>query len=217
MAVDKSKFDTTIAIGEYGTQLFWFNPDDEKEEFEYALPLVSGGEYGGDTETFEAPELDLDYVAKLAGRTTLNDITLTSNYTKDRYARWLEILNNIDKQVYMEVFSDSSAVIYAGTSGRPTIQGGDVRQIEVTVAPSSMIWVDDVTKLTDEDVIEQLNALLDDVVNKFNDITTGLTTEITENDPVPMDADSLPSKREWAYQGAAEEAEATPANPSNPQ
>ena len=212
MAVDKSNFDTTIAIGEYGTQLFWFNPDDEKEKFEYALPLVSGGEYGGDTETFEAPELDLDYVAKLAGRTTLNDITLTSNYTKDRYARWLEILNNIDKQVYMEVFSDSSAVIYAGTSGRPTIQGGDVRQIEVTVAPSNMIWIDDVTKITDEDVIEQLNDLLDDVVNKFNDITTGLTSAITENDPVPMDADSLPSKREWAYQGVADSSSSSDSN-----
>ena len=199
MAVDKSTFDTTIAIGEYGTQLFWFNPDDEKETFEYALPLVSGGEYGGDTETFEAPELDLDYVAKLSGRTTLNDITLTSNYTKDRYARWLEINNNINKQVYMEVFTDSSAVVYAGTSGRPTIQGGDVRQIEVTIAPMNMIWIDDITNVTDADTIEQLNDLLDDVVNKFNDITTGLTTPIASGSALPIDEDSVPSKREWAY------------------
>ncbi len=202
MAVDKSNFDTTIAIGEYGTQLFWFNPSSSSEKFEYALPLVSGGEYGGDTETFEAPELDLDYVAKLAGRTTLNDITLTSNYTKERYARWLEILNNVNKQVYMEAFTDGSAVVYAGTSGRPTIQGGDVRQIEVTVAPSNMIWIDDVTNITDEDTIEQLNELLDDVVNKYNGSTSGMDDSISSGDALPIDEDTIPSKREWAYDAA---------------
>ena len=84
----RTSFDTEIAIGEYGTQLFWWNATSQK--FEYALPLVSGGEYGGETETFEAPEMDLDYVPKISGRTTLDDITLTSNYTKDRYKRWTD-------------------------------------------------------------------------------------------------------------------------------
>lgn len=222
MADANEAFDTTIAVGEYGTQLFWFNPDEDSEKFEYALPLVSGGEYGGDTETIETPELDLDYVAKISTKTTLNDITLTSNYTKDRYKRWLDILNNLKNQVYMEVFSDGSAVVYSGTSGRPTIQGGDVRQIEVTVAPSNMIWVDDITKIADiDDCIDQLNDMLDAVVNEFNDITTGLTTEITENGALPIDYDTIPSKRLWAYQGEVPESnnseeELTPAQPSNP-
>ena len=221
----RKAFDTTIAIGEYGTQLFWFNPDSTSEKFEYALPLVSGGEYGGDTETIETPELDLDYVAKISARTTLNDITLTSNYTKARYTRWLEILNNRKNQVYMEVFSDGSAVVYSGTAGRPTIQGGEVRQIETTIAPSNMVWVNDITKVTeaieDDGTIDQLNDMLDAVVNEFNDITSGLTTPIAENGALPIDDTTIPSKREWAYQGSTTEAEveeeANPANPSNPQ
>ena len=198
-------FDTTIAIGEYGTQLFWFNPASGAEKFEYALPLVSGGEYGGDTETVETPELDLDYVAKISGRTTLNDITLTSNYTKARYTRWLQILSNLKNQVYMEVFSDGSAVVYSGTAGRPTIQGGEVRQIETTVAPSNMIWVNDITSVTEaitgDKTIEQLNDILDAVVNEAQSKTTGLVTSIASGDALPMDYTTVPAKRDWAYQG----------------
>lgn len=204
----EKSFDTTIAIGEYGTQLFWFNPQQTEQispKFEYALPLVSGGEYGGDTETVETPELDLDYVAKISGRTTLNDITLTSNYTKARYTRWLQILNNLENQVYMEVFSDGSAVVYAGTSGRPTIQGGEVRQIETTIAPSNMVWVNDIKNVTEavagDKTIEQLNDILDDVVNRANNITTGMTTKIVSGGEIPMDYSTVPAKRDWAYQG----------------
>lgn len=194
----ENSFDTKIAVGEYGTQLFWWNKQASK--FEYALPLVSGGEYGGDTETFEAPELDLDYVAKLSGRTTLEDITLTSNYTKDRYIRWLQILSNIELNAYMEVYSDGSATVFAGTSGRPTIQGGDVRQIEVTVAPENMIWVDDIKNVTnptdDEDTIAQLNGLFNAL--KPNGVTF---TDLVSGDALPIDYSTIPSKRDWAYQG----------------
>lgn len=195
----ENSFDNKIAIGEYGTQLFWWNKDAMK--FEYALPLVSGGEYGGETETFEAPELDLDYVAKISGRTTLEDITLTSNYTKDRYVRWLQILSNTKTNVYMEVYSDNSASVFAGTSGRPTIQGGDVRQIEVTVAPENMIWVNDIISVTnptdEEDTISQLNSLFKSVTpsdKSFTDLTSG--------NPLPIDYTTVPTKRQWtdAYQ-----------------
>nr|DAK86203.1 MAG TPA: hypothetical protein [Caudoviricetes sp.] len=194
----ENSFDNKIAIGEYGTQLFWWNKDAMK--FEYALPLVSGGEYGGDTETFEAPELDLDYVAKITGRTTLNDITFTSNYTKDRYIRWLQILSNIETNVYMEVFSDGSATVIAGTSGRPTIQGGDVRQIEVTVAPENMIWVNDIGNVTnptdDDDTIGELNSLF-----KYVTPAEKTFTDLTSGDALPIDYSTVPSKRDWAYQG----------------
>lgn len=198
MAVDKSKFDTTIALGEYGTQLFWFNPKSSdnsqtKPEFEYALPLVSGGEYGGDTETFEAPELDLDYVAKISGRTSLNDISLTSNYTKERYQRWVEILNNTKLQAYLEVFTDGSAVLYAGTSGRPTIQGGDVRQISVTIAPQNMVWVDDINSLGSGYVAE-VNELIKSVLP--SDVSF---TDLTAGQSLPFNATTVPTKREWAY------------------
>lgn len=192
MAVDKSSFDTKIAIGEYGTQLFWFNPAsgaNPTPKFEYGLPLVSGGEYGGDTETVEAPELDLDYVAKIAGRTTLNDITLTSNYTKERYQRWIEILSNTKLRAYLEVFSDDSAVLYAGTAGRPTIQGGDVRQIEVTVAPQNMVWIDDVKQVVDN--LQEVNDLLTAVAAEAGVTYTGITSGAS----LPFDEDSIPAKR----------------------
>lgn len=187
----KASFDSDIAVGEYGTQLFWFNKDSKK--FEYALPLVSGGEYGGDTETFEAPEMDLDYVPKISGRTTLDDITLTSNYTKDRYKRWLEILSNTDAQIYAEVYSDGSASVYSGTAGRPTIQGGDVRQIETTIAPENLIWVDEVTNIQNasatEKTIDQLNDLLQ------------LETDLVAGGSLPFDNTTIPTKREKFFQG----------------
>ena len=186
----QSAFDTTIAIGEYGTQFFYFDPTSQK--FEYALPLVSGGEYGGETETFEAPEMDLDYVAKISGRTTLDDITLTSNYTKDRYKRWTQILNNISAQVYLEVYSDGSATMFSGTSGRPTIQGGDVRQIEVTIAPTNMVWVEDVNSVQ-TDAVEEINDMLSTVV------VSELTTPINANKPLPFDDTTIPAKREQFY------------------
>lgn len=190
----ENSFDTKIAIGEYGTQFFWWNKDAMK--FEYALPLVSGGEYGGETETFEVSELDLDYVAKLAARLDLSDVSLTSNYTADRYIRWLQILSNTETNVYMEVFSDNSATVIAGTSGRPTIQGGDVRQISVTIAPSNMIWVDDILKVTnpttDENTIAQLNSLFKSVTPSDKSFT-----ELTSGGALPIDYTTVPTKRQW--------------------
>ena len=105
----------------------------------------------------------------------------------------------------MEVFSDGSAVVYSGTAGRPTIQGGEVRQIETTVAPSNMIWVNDITNVTEaitgDKTIEQLNDILDAVVNEAQSKTTGLVTSIASGDALPMDYTTVPAKRDWAYQG----------------
>ena len=185
----RASFDANIAIGEYGTQLFWWNATSQK--FEYALPLVSGGEYGGDTETFEAPEMDLDYVPKISGRTTLDDITLTSNYTKDRYKRWTEIISNTVNNNYIEVFSDGSATLYSGTAGRPTIQGGDVRQIETTIAPTNMIWVYDVNDVSEEEYAEIKDML-------------GLEGEYSATYKIPFDTTTLPNKREQFFKGATE-------------
>ena len=185
----RASFDANIAIGEYGTQLFWWNATSQK--FEYALPLVSGGEYGGDTETFEAPEMDLDYVPKISGRTTLDDITLTSNYTKDRYKRWTEIISNTVNNNYIEVFSDGSATLYSGTAGRPTIQGGDVRQIETTIAPTNMIWVYDINDVSEEEYAEIKDML-------------GLEGEYSATYKIPFDTTTLPNKREQFFKGATE-------------
>lgn len=194
----KTALDTTIAIGEYGTQLFWWNPTGGTSSagaFEYALPLVSGGEYGGDTETYEAPELDLDYIAKISGPTTLDDITLTSNYTKGRYARWVQILSNDleNPPVYMEVYADNSATLYSGTSGRPTIQGGDVRQIEVTIAPMNMVWVENINSISDTD-----NA---DGVSELDEVNNILGTSLTADSALPIDKSTIPTKRLQFFDG----------------
>ena len=187
----KGSFDANISVGELGTQLFWFNKKSKK--FEYALPLISGGEYGGETETFEAPEMDLDYIPKISGRTSLSDVTLTSNYTQDRYKRWLEILSNTDAQIYAEVYSDGSASVYSGTSGRPTIQGGEVRQIETTIAPENLIWVDDVKNIQNanenEKTIDQLNDMLK------------LDTDLVAGGSLPFDETTIPAKRGKFFQG----------------
>lgn len=134
-----------IAIGEIGTQLFWFNAT--KGKFEYAVPVTAGSEFGGDTESFDAPETDLDFVYKVGGRTTLNDIPYTSNYTKEKYQRIMDITDIDDDYTYMEVMSDGSAFIFSGTAGQPTKTNGDVPQINFTIIPSYMLWVSDIYEL----------------------------------------------------------------------
>lgn len=184
-----------IAIGDIGTQLFWFNnkysvaqvtadtfdslkndlyimvagqPEKVASEasfvesmvyynaptnkFEYAVPVTAGAEFGGDTESFEAPETDLDYIPKIGGRTTINDISYTINYYSDKYQRLLDISNNTEMNIYMEVLSDGSGAIFQGTSGMPTITAGDVRQINWTIVASALVVVSDIFNLTAKDI-----------------------------------------------------------------
>lgn len=149
-----------VAVGDIGTQLFWFNTETDK--FEYGLPVTAGAEFGGDTESFEAPETDSDVVAKLVGRTTPNDVSYTINYTSTKYERVLAISDNINVGTYMEVLSDGSAMVFEGTSGTPTITAGDVRQITWTIAPSAMAFVSDIYDLTQNDV-DRLSKLVNTV------------------------------------------------------
>lgn len=189
--VDKASFDTDIAIGELGTQFFFYNATNGK--YEYALPLADGGggEYGGDTETFDAPEMDLAYTPKISGRTSLNDIELTSNYTKDRYKRWLEILSNTDANAYLEVYSDGSASAYSGTAGMPTITRGNPRTITATIAPENLIWIADINAVTAEEYAELKDML-------------GLEAEYTDGYAIPFDYESIPNKRVKFFNGEEE-------------
>ena len=186
--VNKESFDTTIAIGELGTQFFHFNGISKK--YEYALPLIDGGggEYGGDTETYEAPEMDLPYTPKISGRTTLNDIELTSNYTADRYKKWKEIVKVDEIGNYLEVFSDGSAVAYSGTGGGPTITRGNPRTITETIAPQNVIWIDDVNNV-DQETYNELKDML------------SLTDTWSSNYKLPFDESTIPNKRLEFFKG----------------
>lgn len=136
-----------VAIGDIGTQLFYLG----STNFEYLIPVTAGAEFGGDTESFEAPETDLDYVPKVMGRKSLNDVEYTINYTSEKY----KVLRDVSKKgkvTYMEVFSDNSAMIFEGTANEPTITAGDVRQMTYTVIPSRMEWVSDIYHLTADDI-----------------------------------------------------------------
>lgn len=137
-------------VGDLGTQLFHF--DASAKTFKYALPVTAGAEFGGDTESFEAPETDLDYVRKVGGRRTNNDIAYTSNYTKVNYQKAMDITDPVKDNTYMEVLRDGSAMIFKGTCAMPSITGGDVRQIGMTIIPSYIKWVSDVSNLTEEDL-----------------------------------------------------------------
>ena len=161
-----------IAIGDIGTQLFWLNGT----MFEYGVPITAGAEFGGDTESFEAPETDLDYVPKVQGRTSINDVSYTVNYTAEKYSRIQKISDPTTTQTYMEVFSDGSAMVFKGTSGRPTITAGDVRQITFTIVPSYMQWVSNIFDLTEDD--------------KKN-----LDTGIYTGSKINIDADTIPGYR----------------------
>lgn len=182
---------TKIAIGDIGTQLFWFNQT--KNTFEYALPVTAGAEFGGDTESFDAPETDLSYVPKIAGRPTLSDISYTINYTKEKYARVEEITSNIKSNIYMEVFQDGSAVVFSGKSGMPSIGSGDVRQITMTIAPDFVAVISDIYKLNEKDT-KKLDAV---VADENEDLETKLT--LYTGTAVKIDADSIPAQRQEYY------------------
>lgn len=188
----KTALDALIAIGEYGTQMFvWIEPVDVTPGvFEYAIPLTpgGGGEFGGDTETYEAPELDLSYVAKIAGPSTLEDITLTSNYTKDRYKRWTEIISRTTARAYLEVFTDGSAFFYTGSAGMPRALSGDVRQIEVTIAPQAIVFIYDINDISEEEY-ELLKTHID------------IPEVYVPGYSLPIDANSLPKQREEFFKG----------------
>ena len=147
-----TKFDE-VAIGDIGTQLFHFNSTSGK--FEYLVPVTAGAEFGGDTESFEAPETDLDYVPKVMGRKSLNDVEYTINYTSDKYAVLRDIAKTgrVTAHTYMEVFSDNSAMIFRGTANDPSITSGDVRQMTYTIIPSYMKWISDIYNLDTEDLL----------------------------------------------------------------
>lgn len=205
---------TTIAIGELGTQLFWFNKDSEYTvgedaetktgAFEYAFPITAGAEFGGDTESTDVTETDLDYVAKIGGRTSLNEIPYTLNYTKEKYARVEEITSNIVPQVYMEVFQDGSAAIFKGTSGLPTIGAGDPRPLTVTIAPDFLCVVQDIYNLTEQDK-KEIDSLVVDMretyatkENKYENLNLYTTVTDDEGDEYALiiDAESIPAQRQ---------------------
>ena len=155
MAVETyaESFNKKIATGMLGTQLFVW--DKKSKKLVYAVPITDdgGGEYGGDTESFEAPEADLARTPKIAGRQTLDDVTYISNYTADRYKRWKEILHPTEPNTFVEVYEDLSAHIVMG-SGQFTARQGDPRTIEATVIPEGMGWVEDVTSITSAEYTE---------------------------------------------------------------
>ena len=204
---DTVKQYTNIAIGDLGNQLFWFNKDSTFKDgaatggttgaFEYALPVTAGAEFGGDTESFEAPETDLDYVPKIGGRTTLNDIEYTANYTKEKYARARQITSNTIDQVYMEVFSDGSAAIFKGTCGIPSIQAGDVRPLGLTIAPDFLYVVSDIYSLSQDDK-NTLDGLVADMKEtyktKAKDYAT-LNVYDNTNSSLIIDTLSIPTQR----------------------
>lgn len=227
---------TKVAIGDIGTQIFWYNSgykavnvteetfstlkntlykkndvtnkyekldiDDvflegikyyqSVKAFEYAVPVTAGAEFGGDTESFDAPETDLDYTPRVAGRPSLSDISYTSNYTAEKYRRIQEISSNIEESIYMEVLQDASAMIFKGTSGFPTLTSGDVRQINWTVIPSFVKLIADIRELDDEDI-----AILD-ALNNGESAVGIFYNEKTGDTPahIRIDIDSIPTIRQ---------------------
>lgn len=183
---------TKVAVGDIGTQLFWFNKTANK--FEYALPVTAGAEFGGDTESFEAPETDSDIVAKLVGRTTPNDIAYTINYTSDKYQRVLSISDNIETNIYMEVLSDGSAMLFEGTSGTPTITSGDIRQITWTIAPIALSFVSNIYSLDADNDLKRLGKLSKTVYSTTKDSTTQVETH-----SININTDTIPTARQSYY------------------
>lgn len=179
-------FNAQIATGDLGTQLFWLNRASGSKKLEYALPVQAGADFGGDTETFDAVESDLDYVPKITGRATLDDVTYTSNFTKERYARWQSITDEKNPQTYVEVLSNGSAMVISATAGNPRIMSGDVRTIQATLAPQAEVFVADISKLTEIEVAKLQPYFKDDA---------GQNITLTKDTALPFDFGSIPTGR----------------------
>lgn len=179
-----------IAIGDIGTQLFWFNKT--AGNFEYALPVTAGAEFGGDAESFEAPETDLDYIPKIGGRRSINDIEYTINYTKEKYMRAEEITDPVEVNTYMEVLSDGSAMVFQGTCPMPSITAGDIRQITMTIIPSFITFVPDIYNLTEG-------------TETKNNLQTAWYDDA--NNVIKINAESIPTARQEYYTSENAEAE----------
>lgn len=219
---------TKIAIGDLGTQLFWWNPlnsyaeatvtsgtfaslkdslytktgnvytkvasdatyDSEETyytavgKFEYALPVTAGAEFGGDAESFEAPETDLDYTPKIGGRRSDNDISYTVNYTAEKYKRILDVSDFVETNYYMEVQSDGSAFVFGGTSVSPTKTAGDVTQLNWTIVPSIVVWVD------------KIDGMDADCKTKVQSINEAM---VDANNAIVVDESSIPTIRQEYY------------------
>lgn len=181
---------TKIAISDIGTQLFWFNSSTLK--FEYALPVTAGADFGGDQESFEVPETDLQYIPKVGGRVSLNDTEYTINYTAEKYARALEIISATDAQTYMEVFNDGSAMLFTGTCAMPGINSGDTREISLAIVPESKAWVDNIYNIS-EQYIEDLDESWYD------------TDSTTNYKYIKIDETTIPSARQDYFASTSED------------
>ena len=148
---------TDSAITDIGTQLFVL----EGTIMNYAFPVQAGGVFGGDTESYDAPDTDLNYIPKVSGRTSLNDVEYTINYSNERYARVQTFADSKD-HIYAEIFNDGSGVVFKGTSGRPTINNDNPKTITHSVAPSFMQWVQNINALSEDEAteIKSVNASL---------------------------------------------------------
>lgn len=165
--------------------------------FEYALPVTAGAEFGGDTESFDAPETDLDYIPKVGGRTSLNDIPYTINYTKEKYARASKIISNVIGQVYIEILQDGSCALFKGTSGLPSITAGDVRQITLSITPDYLLVIQDIHNLT-ADERAKVDALVKELKVLYKTEDIALYEEVgdeTKTYPLIIDTSSIPSAR----------------------
>ena len=180
---------TNIAIGDIGTQLFVYNKD--TKVFEYFVPVTAGAEFGGDTESFDVPETDLAYIPKVGGRTSINDVAYTVNYTAEKYRRIEDKVKNTEENIYMEVLQDASAMIFRGTGGIPTLTSGDVRQINMTIIPSFLRLIKNIKDLEEAD-INILNTL-------NNGVTSAGIFYNAESGSIPahirIDIDSIPTNR----------------------
>lgn len=151
-----------VAISDIGTQLFWYNP--VSKLFEYALPVTAGAEFGGDSESIDVTETDLDKNVKLFGRETLNNVVYNCNYTIEKYVRAERITDILDPQTYMEVFQDGSAMITRGTSKISNIGADNPKPFEITIFPSFEELISNIgdldkieREISDTDILKALN------------------------------------------------------------
>lgn len=204
---DTVKQYTNIAVGDLGTQVFWFNKDSTFKDgaatggttgaFEYALPVTAGADFGGDTESFDVKETDYDKTLKIGGRTDVSNVEYTANYTREKYARAKTITSNVVGQVYIEVFNDGAAALFRGTCGMPSIQAGDVRPLGITIVPDYYYFVYDIYNLSTEDKTE-LTALANDLKElyktKSKDYSTLALYDDTSSSLI-IDTLSIPTAR----------------------
>lgn len=173
-----NEYNSNFATNEIGTQLFHYNKTDKK--MHYIAPMVEGADFSKDMEKIDTPELDLDYVPSISGKSTLPTAEYIINYDINRNNALSKCVMANSKETYVEAWSDGSGMVFTG-DGSLGYPKGNPRTISVKINMGFMMWVENLLSLTEVEA-KKLKSVFPEA-------------DIAALKPIPFNIESIPEGR----------------------